>query len=94
MERPVNRLLDQRAAAEILGISVRTLERHRLTGTGPQFCQLGRLVRYRELDLEEWIERSLRRSTSEILRDPLRRALRKAEEQLATDTKSVDEHTP
>ena len=62
----MDRLLDQRAAAEILGISVLTLERHRIAGTGPRFCRLGRLVRYRECDLEDWVSRSLRSSTSEI----------------------------
>jgi predicted DNA-binding transcriptional regulator AlpA len=66
MEMFVDRLLDQRAAAEILGISVRTLERHRISGTGPRFCRLGRLVRYRECDLDDWVSRSLRTSTSEI----------------------------
>ena len=61
----MDRLLDQRKAAEILGVSVRTLERHRITGTGPQFCRLGRLVRYRECDLDDWVSRSLRTSTSD-----------------------------
>jgi predicted DNA-binding transcriptional regulator AlpA len=62
----VDPLLNQNEAAEILGVSVRTLERHRITGTGPQFCRLGRLVRYRECDLDDWVSRSLRTSTSEI----------------------------
>jgi predicted DNA-binding transcriptional regulator AlpA len=66
MEMFVDRLLDQRPAAEILGISARTLERHRIAGTGPRFCRLGRLVRYRECDLDDWVSRSLRTSTSEI----------------------------
>jgi len=61
----VDRLLDQREAAKILGVSVRTLERHRVTGTGPRFCRLGRLVRYREGDLADWVNDSLRTSTSE-----------------------------
>jgi predicted DNA-binding transcriptional regulator AlpA len=60
----VARLLDQREAAQILSVSVRTLERHRVTGTGPRFCRLGRLIRYRERDLEEFVGRSLRTSTS------------------------------
>ena len=45
---------------------MRTLERHRVAGTGPRFCRLGRLVRYRECDLDDWVSRSLRTSTSEI----------------------------
>lgn len=57
-------LLNQKQAAAILGISVRTLERYRVAGTGPRFSRLGRLVRYRECDLEEWVRHSLRISTS------------------------------
>jgi predicted DNA-binding transcriptional regulator AlpA len=59
-------LLNQKQAAGILGISVRTLERHRVAGTGPRFSRLGRLVRYRERDLDDWVGRSLRTSTSAI----------------------------
>jgi hypothetical protein len=48
-----------------LGLSVRTLERHRLAGTGPRYVRLGRLVRYRPQDLAEFVDRNLRGSTSE-----------------------------
>jgi predicted DNA-binding transcriptional regulator AlpA len=61
----MERLLDQYAAAEMLRISVRTLERHRTTGTGPRFIRMGRLVRYRESDLEVWLAQLLFKSTSE-----------------------------
>jgi excisionase family DNA binding protein len=57
-------LLSQKQAARILGLSVRTLERHRVAGTGPRFARLGRLVRYRQSDLAEWVNDSLRASTS------------------------------
>ena len=59
-------LLNQRQAAALLGLSVRTLERHRVAGTGPRFTRLGRLVRYRPQDLADWVESGLRFSTSEI----------------------------
>jgi predicted DNA-binding transcriptional regulator AlpA len=49
-------LLNQKQAARILGLSVRTLERYRITGTGPRYVRLGRLIRYRPNDLKEWIE--------------------------------------
>ena len=65
----MERLLDQHEAAQILKISVRTLERRRATGTGPRFIRVGRLVRYRAGDLEEWIANSVRTSTSDP--DPL-----------------------
>jgi hypothetical protein len=43
-------LLDQKTTAKLLGLSVRTLERHRLAGTGPRYARLGRLIRYRQDD--------------------------------------------
>jgi predicted DNA-binding transcriptional regulator AlpA len=58
-------LLSQKQAARIVGLSVRTLERHRLAGTGPRYARLGRLIRYRECDLAEWVHASLRTSTSQ-----------------------------
>ncbi|MGO9401365.1 MAG: helix-turn-helix transcriptional regulator [Xanthobacteraceae bacterium] len=54
-----------KSAARLLRLSVRTLERHRLAGTEPRFCRLGRAVRYRETDIHEWIESLLQTSTSE-----------------------------
>jgi hypothetical protein len=62
-------LLNQKQAARVLGISVRTLERHRIAGTGPRFTRLGRLVRYRQVDLAGWVDAGLRFSTSESV-DP------------------------
>ena len=56
-------LLDQKTAAKLLGLSVRTLERHRLAGTGPRYARLGRLIRYRKSDLDDWVQASLRTST-------------------------------
>lgn len=61
----MDKLLNQKQAAAILGLSERTLERHRLAGTGPRYARLGRLVRYRECDLIEWVQDSLRTSTSQ-----------------------------
>lgn len=58
-------LLNQKQAARILDLSVRTLERHRLAGTGPSYARLGRLIRYRQDDLDAWVRGSLRTSTSE-----------------------------
>ena len=60
-------LLNQQQAAQLLGLSVRTLERHRVAGTGPRFTRLGRLVRYRRCDLVDWVDSNLRSSTSEVV---------------------------
>jgi predicted DNA-binding transcriptional regulator AlpA len=61
----MDHLFDQKKAAKLLAISVRTLERHRVTGTGPRWARLGRLVRYRQSDLTAWVDSNLRLSTSE-----------------------------
>jgi predicted DNA-binding transcriptional regulator AlpA len=62
----VEELLSQKQAARLLGLSVRTLERHRLAGTGPQHCKIGRLVRYRPCDIEAWLLKSIQQSTVKI----------------------------
>ena len=59
------RLLTQVEAARLLQLSERTLERLRLQGGGPLFVKAGRAVRYREADLEAWIEKRVVSSTSE-----------------------------
>ncbi len=58
-------LLNQEQLSELLGCSSRTLERHRLEGTGIPFVRLGRLVRYRLLDVRQHLERHRRTSTSD-----------------------------
>ena len=58
-------LINQNRLAEMLGCSARTLERQRLEGTGIPFCRVGRLVRYRLVDVIEYLEAQRRWSTSE-----------------------------
>ena len=58
-------LLTQREAAAQLRLSQRTLERFRVSGGGPTYVKAGRLVRYREQDLEKWIVSRIVGSTSE-----------------------------
>ena len=60
-------LLTQHQAALRLWLSERTLERWRVSGTGPRFVRCGRSVRYREADLEAWITARVVGSTSEII---------------------------
>lgn len=62
----MNALLNERQAGDWLGVSVRTLQRWRLEGIGPRFRKLGRLVRYHQSDLEEFIANSARTSTSDL----------------------------
>jgi len=46
--------------------SERTLERHRIAGTGPKFVRLGRRIVYRRADLEAWADENTFCSTSEV----------------------------
>lgn len=52
-------------AARLLGLSPRTLEKHRCDGTGPIYHKLGGRVVYSIADLQGWIDASARQSTSE-----------------------------
>jgi predicted DNA-binding transcriptional regulator AlpA len=57
--------LRTKEAAKILGLSTRTLEKHRSYGTGPQFLKLGGRVVYKIDDLHSWALRGSRKSTSD-----------------------------
>jgi excisionase family DNA binding protein len=62
-----DKLLTTKDAAEYLGVSKAFLERDRWAGARVQFIKVGsRAVRYRLSDLEQYIERQVRRSTSEV----------------------------
>ena len=52
-------------AAVHLGLSARTLEKHRTYGTGPLYRKLGGRIVYLISDLDAWAELGLRRSTSD-----------------------------
>ncbi|SCB39863.1 helix-turn-helix transcriptional regulator [Rhizobium multihospitium] len=59
------RLLRTQEAARFLGISIRTLEKHRTYGTGPTYRKIGGRVLYTVQDLESWSETGSRKSTRE-----------------------------
>lgn len=63
-------LLNEIQAGRYLGgkatpVSARTLQRWRMEGVGPLFVRIGRLVRYRRTDLDEWLAARIRQSTSD-----------------------------
>ncbi|PZQ54006.1 MAG: DNA-binding protein [Phenylobacterium zucineum] len=58
-----HRLLRQAEAAEWLGLSARTLEKHRCFGTGPVYRKIGGRVVYAMSDLTEWADQGTRTST-------------------------------
>jgi excisionase family DNA binding protein len=49
-------LLREQDAADLLNLSVRTLQSWRIRMAGPPFVQVGRAIRYRRRDLIAWIE--------------------------------------
>lgn len=52
-------------AARFLGLSGRTLEKHRTYGTGPAYRKLGGRVVYSIDDLQAWADRGVKKSTSD-----------------------------
>ncbi|MBZ0252924.1 MAG: helix-turn-helix domain-containing protein [Candidatus Methylomirabilis sp.] len=58
-------LLDEREAARLLALAVKTLRRWRWEGQGPAFLKLGGAVRYERAELERFIAGSRRSSTSD-----------------------------
>jgi len=59
-------VLTEDEAARMLRLSARTLQRLRLSGDGPRFCQLtGRRIAYAVADLNEWLRARTVASSSE-----------------------------
>jgi predicted DNA-binding transcriptional regulator AlpA len=59
------RYLQTPEAARFLGLSSRTLEKHRSYGTGPTYRKLGARVVYALDDLQAWVQRGKKTSTSD-----------------------------
>ena len=52
-------------AARFVGLSIRTLEKHRIYGTGPRYSKLGGRVVYAVEDLQSWVQSAAKASTSD-----------------------------
>lgn len=61
----MNLAVDTAGASKLVGLAVSTLEKLRVSGGGPRFCKLGRAVRYRTCDLEDFLADRVRSNTSE-----------------------------
>ena len=59
------RYLRTAEAGRFLGISGRTLEKHRTFGTGPQYRKIGGRVVYAVSDLQAWADRGTQQSTTD-----------------------------
>ncbi len=51
-----SKVFDEREAAGMLGCSVALLRKWRLFREGPAWCKIGRLVRYRQSDIDAFLE--------------------------------------
>ena len=58
-------LVTEHDAAQVLGLSVKTLRRWRWAGKPPPFLKLGGAVRYDPADLSAFIEAARRTSTTD-----------------------------
>lgn len=58
-------ILTEHQVAKIVCQSVRTIQKWRVTGYGPAFFKIGRSVRYRRLEVWQWIEEKRRLHTSD-----------------------------
>ncbi|MFT3742413.1 MAG: DNA-binding protein [Gammaproteobacteria bacterium] len=56
---PDSALFTQEMIAAIRDCSLATIERDRWAGTGVPFIKIGRLVRYRKADIQNWLNQYL-----------------------------------
>ena len=59
-------LVDNKQAADILGVNYLTLQNWRSTGKSPRYVKVGRNVRYRISELKAWLEAQTRNHTGEV----------------------------
>jgi predicted DNA-binding transcriptional regulator AlpA len=74
--RAPNRYLRTPEAGRHLGLSGRTLEKHRTYGTGPRYRKIGGRVVYALSDLEAWADQGAQISTTDPDRGRVRAARR------------------
>lgn len=61
----IDALLTEAQAAQVLSLSIRTLQSWRVRGSGPLFVRAGRAVRYRRADIQRWVEANTVSRTNE-----------------------------
>ncbi len=62
----IEKLLTGREAAAILNLSEQTLRIHRIKGGGVKYVKVGRLVRYRQTDIEAYLNARTFENTSQM----------------------------
>ena len=78
--RVPNRYLRTKEAGHYLGLSGRTLEKHRTYGTGPRYRKIGGRVIYALSDLEAWADLGAQTSTTDPEAGRVRPAYRRVDE--------------
>lgn len=63
IENPATMVMNVRQAAHYLGLAVSTLNKWRCHGGGPVFIKMGRAVRYRQEDLDQFVMDARTKST-------------------------------
>ena len=63
--KPVSKRLHRKKAADYIGTSLSWLDKSRLKGDGPAYLQIGGRVVYDTADLDDFLARCRRRSTSQ-----------------------------
>lgn len=61
-----NKIRDTEEQATRVGLSKSYLEKLRVRGEGLAFVKIGRAVRYRDSDVDDWIAARIVNSTSEL----------------------------
>jgi len=65
MAQQMEQYLDEKSLCGRLSISRKTAQAWRWRGTGPQFFKVGRAVRYKSADVEQWLESNRCQNTSQ-----------------------------
>jgi predicted DNA-binding transcriptional regulator AlpA len=63
--RKLERLLDEREVAVLIGVKRTCMQSWRLKGGGPRWIAVGRLCKYREADVLAWLDERTRTNTSQ-----------------------------
>jgi len=63
-DKPPIDFLTEKEASAVLRISGKSLQKHRMLGSGPSFYKLGGKVLYKLADLVHWTEQNKHQSTT------------------------------
>ena len=67
----MNELLTELEAAEYMNVSVYSVARWRVNGTGPPYLKLGlKTIRYRREDIDNWMMKFIKTSESNLYKGP------------------------